>query len=257
MNLFITWDVSPEIFRVGEFSVRWYGLMFVFSFYFGYLIVQQMFRREGIAGNKLDKLSTWMIVATIVGARLGHVLFYQPEYYLKHPLEILMIWEGGLASHGAAVSIIVALWWFSKREKLHFMWLIDRIVVVVALSGFFIRMGNLFNSEIFGKPTNLPWGFIFARVDTFARHPTQLYEALSYLAIFFFLLWYYLKEKRQPSRGVLFGWFLILVFGVRILIEFLKEPQVTFEQSMVLNMGQILSIPLVITGIIILWRKNM
>lgn len=256
MTLYITWDVDPEIFSIGSFSVRWYGLMFAFSFYFGYLIVRQMFRREGIPESKLDSLSTWMIIATILGARLGHVLFYQPGYYLQHPLEILEIWEGGLASHGAAISIILVLWWFAKKQQWSFLWIIDRIVVVVALAGFFIRMGNLFNSEIIGRPTTLPWGFVFTSVDNVTRHPSQLYEALSYLATFFFLLWFYRKQNSQPARGFLFGWFLILVFGVRILIEFLKEPQVSFEQQMAFNMGQILSIPLVIAGVVILFLSR-
>jgi phosphatidylglycerol---prolipoprotein diacylglyceryl transferase len=253
MNLFIVWDASPEIFRIGSFEVRWYGLMFAASFYLGYLIVRNIFRIEGVAENKLDNLATWIIVATILGARLGHTLFYQPDYYLSNPVEILMIWEGGLASHGAAVSIILVLWWFARKQQWSFLWLIDRIAIVVPLAGFFIRMGNFFNSEIFGKPTSLPWAFVFARVDNIPRHPTQLYEAFSYLSIFLFLFFYYRKLNRNPSRGFLFGWFLILVFGVRILIEFLKEPQVAFEQSMALNMGQWLSIPLVLAGIGILW----
>ncbi|MBE0664017.1 MAG: prolipoprotein diacylglyceryl transferase [Bacteroidales bacterium] len=252
MIAFITWEVSPQIFSIGSFEVRWYGLMFAFSFYFGYLIVRNMFRKEGIAENKLDSLATWVIIATIIGARLGHTLFYQPEHYLRHPLDILKIWEGGLASHGAAISIVLALWWFVRKEKWDFLWLMDRIVIAVALAGFFIRMGNLFNSEIYGKPTDLPWGFVFTSVDDIPRHPTQLYEALSYLSIFLILLWYYRKSDGKPKRGIIFGWFLILIFGARILIEFLKEPQVMFEQTMALNMGQWLSIPLVIAGIAVL-----
>ncbi len=256
MNLFITWNVNPEIFSIGGFSIRWYSLMFVFSFYFGYLIVSRMLKKEGVAEKMFDKLLTWMVIATIVGARLGHVLFYQPDYYLKHPLEILLIWEGGLASHGAAIGITIALWWFARKEKIDFWLLADRIVIAVALAGFFIRMGNLFNSEVFGRPTTLPWGFIFTSVDSIPRHPSQLYEALAYLLIFFFLFWYYHKKQRKPERGVLFGWFLILIFGVRIIIEFLKEPQVDFEQTMSFNMGQILSIPLVIAGMYFVLRKK-
>jgi phosphatidylglycerol---prolipoprotein diacylglyceryl transferase len=255
MISFITWDVSPQIFSLGGFEVRWYGLMFAFSFYIGYLIVRNMFRKESIAENKLDSLATWVIVASVVGARLGHTLFYQPEHYLRHPLEILKIWEGGLASHGAAIAIVLSLWWFVRKEKWDFLWLMDRIVIAVALAGFFIRMGNLFNSEIYGKPTDLPWGFVFTRVDDIPRHPSQLYEALSYFLIFLLLLWHYYKSDGKPKRGIIFGWFLILIFGVRILIEFLKEPQVMFEETMTLNMGQWLSIPLVIAGIALLvWR---
>lgn len=257
MNLFIVWDINPEIINIGVISIRWYGLLFAFSFYLGYLIMRNMFRKEGIPESKLESLAIWMIIATILGARLGHILFYQPDYYLKNPLEILMIWEGGLASHGAVISIALVLWWFVKKQKWDFLWLIDRIVVVGALASFFIRMGNLFNSEIYGKPTTLPWAFVFVNVDDIPRHPSQLYEAISYLLIFIFLLWYYHKKDRKPARGLLSGWFLILLFGVRFLIEFLKEPQVMLEQALVLNMGQWLSIPLVITGVLVLmWAKK-
>ncbi len=248
MQAYIVWNVSPEIFSLGPISIRWYGLMFVFSFYFGFVIVQQMFRREQISEKLLDNLALWMILATIIGARLGHVLFYEPEYYLSHPLKILKVWEGGLASHGAAVSIILTLYWFSKKYNWSTLWLIDRITVPVALAGFFIRMGNLMNSEVFGKPTTLPWGFVFSSYDEIPRHPSQLYEALSYLLIFGYLYRYYLSTKGNPPKGYLFGMFLSLIFGVRILIEFLKEPQVDFEQSMWLNMGQWLSIPFVLIG---------
>jgi prolipoprotein diacylglyceryl transferase len=198
----------------------------------------------------------YMLIATVVGARLGHVLFYEPASYLAHPLDILKIWQGGLASHGAAIGIIVALYLFSRKTRQPFFWVIDRIVIVVALSGFFIRTGNLFNSEIYGNVTDLSWGFIFERAgETLPRHPTQIYEGLTYLALFFFLLWYYYKKDGKPRPGLLFALFLIVVFGFRLLVEFIKEPQVAFESSMALNMGQLLSIPLVIAGIVILAMK--
>lgn len=252
MLSYIIWDIRPEIFNIWFLEIRWYGLMFVLAFYSGYLIGRNMFRKEGVPEKTLDNLVVWVIVATIIGARLGHTLFYEPDYYLSNPVEILKIWEGGLASHGAAITIVPALWWFARRQQWDLVWLLDRTSVVVALAGFFIRMGNLFNSEIYGKPTTLPWGFIFTRVDNIPRHPAQLYEALSYLFIFIFLYQYYLRSKYKPQRGFLFAWFLILVFGARILIEFLKAPQVLFEQTMTLNMGQWLSIPMVISGILVL-----
>ncbi len=251
----IVWDVSPEIFSIGSFSVRWYGLMFAVSFYLGFLIVQRMFRKEGLDESILERLATWMILATIVGARLGHTLFYEPGYYLKHPLEILKIWEGGLASHGAAIAIILALLLFARKYEWNFLWLIDRIAVPVALAGFFIRLGNLINSEVFGRPTTLPWGFVFVQHDDLPRHPTQLYEAFSYLLIFIYLIRYYFLKDGKPPRGYLMGMFLILIFGVRILIEFVKEPQVSFEQNMILNMGQLLSIPFVAVGIFLVYRS--
>ena len=256
---FINWNVSPEIFSIGGFSVRWYGVLFASSFFFGYFILLRMFKKEGIPVRVLDELTTWMIVGTIVGARLGHCLFYEPEFYLKNPLKILMVWEGGLASHGAAIGIIVTLYLFARFRKLPFLWVIDRIVIVVALSGLLIRLGNLMNSEIYGIPTQLPWGFRFLRSSVPAeildpRHPTQLYEGLSYLGIFLYLWWYYYHKNGKPAPGYLFGMFLALIFGVRILIEFVKEPQVGFERNMILNLGQSLSIPFVLIGIaLVLW----
>ncbi|MCK9203009.1 MAG: prolipoprotein diacylglyceryl transferase [Bacteroidales bacterium] len=258
MFQFITWNPSPEIFRIGSFAIRWYGLLFASSFFFGYLIMQRFFKKEDIPIKLLDELTTYMIIGTIVGARLGHVFFYEPSWYLAHPVKILAVWEGGLASHGAAIGIILALLIFSYVRKKPFLWVIDRIVIVVALSGFCIRMGNLMNSEIYGLPTDLPWGFRFIRSSIpseglVPRHPTQIYEGLSYLLIFFFLLWYYYKKDGKPAQGLLFGMFLVLVFGIRFFIEFIKEPQVGFERGMSLNMGQLLSIPFILTGIILIY----
>jgi len=254
--LFINWNPDPEIFRLGSVAIRWYGLLFALSFVFGYIILQRMFRKEQIPIRLLDSLTTYMIIGTLIGARLGHCLFYEPAFYLAHPLKILYIWEGGLASHGSAIGIILALIVFSSVKKRPFLWVIDRIVIVVALSGFLIRMGNLMNSEIFGHVTSLPWGFRFMRASNPVeaidpRHPTQIYEALCYLATFFYLLWYYYRHDGKPAPGYLFGIFLILIFGVRFFIEFLKEPQVGFEAGMALNMGQILSIPFVLASVVI------
>ncbi|MDO8897712.1 MAG: prolipoprotein diacylglyceryl transferase [Bacteroidales bacterium] len=261
MLLHIVWDVSPEIFQfpdwlplIGGNGVRWYGLLFAASFVVGYIIMQKVFRYEKIKYEVLDELSTYMLVATVIGARLGHCFFYEPAYYLANPLDILKVWEGGLASHGAAIGIIIALHFFSKKHKKTIIWTLDRVVIVVALAGFFIRMGNLMNSEIFGHITNLPWAFQFIRyydpaLNADPRHPTQIYEGLIYLATFFFLYRSYFKNdigNKQP--GFIFGWFLMLIFGSRFLIEFLKEPQVGFEASMALNMGQWLSIPFVLAG---------
>lgn len=256
--IFIHWNVDPEIFRIGSLAVRWYGLFFALSFYFGYLIMSKIFKKEDIPLKTLDQLSIYMIVGTVVGARLGHCLFYQPEYYLPHPLEILKIWEGGLASHGAAVAIPIALLLFARKSGLSWLWSLDRIVIVVALAGFMIRMGNLMNSEIYGHATNLPWGFIFVRSDLLLipRHPTQIYEALTYLMIFLFLLWTYRRKGKDLREGFLFGSFLVILFGMRFLLEFLKEPQVDFESKMKLNMGQLLSIPFILIGIYILYRTR-
>lgn len=257
---YINWNVDPEIFRVGSFAVRWYGLLFASSFFFGYFIMLRIFKKENIPVSVLDTLTTYMVIGTIVGARLGHCLFYEPAYYLAHPLQILMVWEGGLASHGAAVGIIITILIFGRVKKLPFLWVMDRVVIVVALSGLFIRFGNLMNSEIFGHITSLPWGFRFLRaghpMDLDPRHPTQLYEGLSYLLIFLFLWWYYYKKNGKPAQGMIFGMFLILVFGMRFLIEFAKEPQESFEKTMFLNLGQLLSIPLIIAGAVLVWKAG-
>jgi prolipoprotein diacylglyceryl transferase len=209
-----------------------------------------MFKNEGLKSEVLDRLTIYMAIGTVVGARLGHCLFYEPSYYLKHPLEILMVWHGGLASHGAAIGILLALWAFVAKEKKGYAWVLDRIAVVVALSGFLIRMGNLMNSEIYGTETTLPWGFVFLRDHQVApKHPTQIYEALAYLLIFFLLYRMYWRKKGDVYQGLLISIFLILVFTARFFIEFVKEPQVQFETKMFLNMGQWLSIPFVLAGL--------
>ncbi len=261
MLQFIVWSPSPEIFSIGSLAVRWYGLLFALSFFFGYIIMLRFFKKEGVPVKVLDELTTYMIIGTILGARLGHVFFYEPAWYLAHPIKILQIWEGGLASHGAGIGIIAALLIFSYVKKRPFLWVMDRIVIVVALAGFLIRMGNLMNSEIYGLPTTLPWGFKFVNSTTpedglVPRHPTQIYEGLSYLISFVVLLWYYYKKDGKPAVGMLFGMFLVMIFGVRILIEFIKEPQVGFEEGLTLNMGQLLSIPFVIAGLIFIYLAS-
>jgi prolipoprotein diacylglyceryl transferase len=248
--IIIPWDPNPEIFRIGSFAIRWYGLLFASSFFFGYFIMQRMFKNEGLGEAVLDRLTIYMAVGTIVGARLGHCFFYEPAFYLRHPLEIIQIWHGGLASHGAAIGILLALWLFERKEKKGYAWVLDRIAVVVALSGFLIRMGNLMNSEIYGIETTVPWGFVFLRNQEVApKHPTQIYEGLSYLFIFFLLFYMYWRKKGNVYQGLLISIFLILVFSARFLIEFLKEDQVAFESTMKLNMGQWLSIPFILMGL--------
>ena len=261
LTFYITWNVDPEIFHIGILSIRWYGVLFALSFAIGYIIITQFFKKENIPIKLVDELTTYMVIGTIIGARLGHCLFYEPGWYLSHPIEILKVWEGGLASHGAAIGILLAIFIFSIKIKRNFLWLMDRIVIPVALAGFFIRTGNLLNSEIIGKPSDLSWAFLFInasnpQLSIDPRHPTQIYEALSYLLIFFFLLIYYYKKNDSPKEGKIFGMFMVLVFGVRILIEFLKEPQVGFENTMLLNMGQLLSIPFILLGLFLIFRKG-
>ena len=252
----ITWSISPEIFSIGPIHIRWYGLLFATSFIFGFKIMEWIYTKEKKNLDDLNDLIWFMILGTVIGARLGNCIFYNPEYYLSNPIEILKVWTGGLASHGAAVGILIAIYLYSKKKKdQSFLYVMDRIVIGVALAAFFIRTGNLFNSEIIGQPTDLPWGFIFTSVDDIPRHPTQLYEAFSYLASFFVLAFVYKKTDGKFKEGLIFGIFLIWIFGFRIFVEFLKENQSGFEQGMMLNMGQILSIPLVIFGLYLLFRK--
>jgi len=249
----IPWDVNPEIFRIGSFAIRWYGLLFASAFMFGYFLFRKMFLNEGISEEVLDKLTIYTAIGTIVGARLGHCLFYEPSYYLSNPVEIIKVWHGGLASHGAAIVIPFALWLFVKKVKKPYLWILDRMAIIVALAGALIRLGNLMNSEIYGIETTLPWGFVFLRNGEIApKHPTQIYEALAYLFVFVLLLRLYWRKKGVFINGLLFSLFLIFVFAFRFLIEYVKEDQVAFESGMNLNMGQRLSVPLIIIGFILL-----
>ncbi|MCR9173039.1 MAG: prolipoprotein diacylglyceryl transferase [bacterium] len=273
----IHWDVEPTLIE-GWDTPNLYGLLFVSGLILGYFVIRRMFRKEGIPDEKLDSLVLYVIVATIVGARLGHVIFYGPYWgpdgYFSHPYNIIKIWEGGLASHGGGFAILFALWLYTKRvSKKSYLWILDKIAAPVAAAGIFIRLGNLVNSEIVGRETDLPWGFKFIYHDgslinmmpgqgqifwdnVMVRHPSQLYESLAYLSIFLFLLFLYWKREAWKREGVVFGWFMILVFGARFLIEFTKEPQVTERGEWLLNTGQLLSIPFVLTGVYLLWRAR-
>ena len=264
----ITWNVDPEIFSIGQLSIRWYGLMFASAFLSGYIVFTRFLATERLTSEMLDQLLIYIAVGTVIGARLGHCFFYEPDYFLANPLEILKIWKGGLASHGAAIGILLSLWLYVRKHKLSFLWIIDRIVIVVALGGAFIRFGNLFNSEIYGLPTDLPWGFEFVRdrlydsnsgeiLPTVARHPTQLYEALSYLMIFTVLFIFYRKRHMKVRDGFIFGVFMILLFAARFFIEYVKNDQVAFEAGMQFNMGQLLSLPFIFAGVImIVWTAK-
>jgi len=258
--LFVNWHVDPVIFHIGNLALRWYSLLFVSGFILGWYMFRWFFRREGVSEQLLDSLLYTLLIGTIVGARLGHCLFYQPDYYLgswEGFFEIFMPWKGGLASHGGAIALLLAMLWYTrrygKRNNFDFIWLMDHLCIAVAFAGCFIRLGNLFNSEIYGDVTALPWGFVFSlRGETEPKHPTQLYEALSYLILGLVLLLLYWKKLDRLPRGFFFGTFLVGCFGMRFLIEFIKEPQVGFEEAMALDMGQLLSIPFVVAGIVIL-----
>ncbi len=262
MPLAINWNVDPEIFSIGPVSVRYYGLLFMSGFILGYWMFLKFFKREGLPLPLLDTLLYLLLGCTIVGARLGHVLFYQPEYYLANPIEIFKVWEGGLASHGGTIAIMIGMWWFvrkyGRKHNFGYIWILDRLAIAVCFAAAFIRLGNLMNSEIYGNPTDLPWGFIFElRGETLPKHPTQLYEALCYLGtgiVLSCLYWFRLDKIKQ---GLLLGIFFIGIFASRFLIEYVKEPQVAFEEGMTLNMGQLLSIPFIIMGIVLIARSFM
>lgn len=268
--LSIRWSIDPELFNIGGFSLRYYSLCFVIAFYLGYWLMKNMYLKEGKPTEQLYPLLIYVLLGTVIGARLGQTLFYEFDYYRNHPLEIILPfktgangleWTGyqGLASHGGAIGIIIALLLYARRYKTDFLFLVDRLVIVVALAGFFIRLGNLFNSEILGTRSDLPWAFIFEKVDLIPRHPAQLYEALAYLLIFIFLWKFYNNTLNHYTKGFLFGLFLVTVFTARFLVEFVKEDQEAFEQGWILNMGQLLSLPFIGIGVaLILWalRQN-
>lgn len=256
--MIIEWNADPIIFTAGPLSPRWYGVLFASAFMISYQIMKKIFVAEGKQMKHLDQLTIAIIIGTIVGARVGHVLFYEPQVFLDDPLEVIAIWHGGLASHGGALGIIAALVWFHRKNSSFGMtWLFDRLAIVAAISGMCIRLGNLMNSEIIGKPTDGTWGFWFQRIDPvlLPRHPTQLYEAALCLVLFGLTYWMYGRGVAKRNPGMIFGMFLVLLFVGRFVVEFYKEHQVDFEASLPLDMGQILSIPFVVLGLIYLIRS--
>ena len=255
-TLAIHWDVNPEIFSLGAISIRWYSVLFISGFILGWYIFKWFFKREGISEKLLDPLLYTLLIGTIVGARLGHCLFYQPDYYLtaEHFWEIFQPWKGGLASHGGTIALFIAMWWFAKhygkKHDFDFIWILDHLCIAVCFAATFIRLGNLMNSEIYGDVTTLPWGFVFeGRGETEPKHPTQLYEALSYAILGVALILMYKNRVKWMYKGSYIGIFFIVLFGMRFLIEFIKEDQVAFEAGMALNMGQWLSIPFILIGV--------
>jgi prolipoprotein diacylglyceryl transferase len=267
---YIIWNPSPEIFTIPgiDWPVRWYGLMWALAFIASHFFMNRIFRTEGRTDKDLDTLTLYIILGTVIGARLGHCLFYGPwfdeynaagqlvnEGYLSHPLNMLKVYEGGLASHGGAIGILTGMLLYCRKTKESWLWLFDRLVVVVPLAAMCIRIGNLINSEIIGTVTDVPWAFVFVQDDNMPRHPAQLYEAIYcfFLFIFMYRLW---KNKRNTvGPGFMFGMLCVLLFIERFIDEFFKENQSDFEDSMVLNMGQWLSIPFILIGIFMIVRS--
>ena len=268
-NGILYWNLDPVIVMITDsFPLKYYGALFASGLLLGYYIVRNIYKKEKLPLDNLDSLLVYVIVGTILGARLGHCFFYEPDYFLKHPLEILLpiqkiggvykfVGFQGLASHGGTIGVLIAIVLYCKKFKVNFLWLLDRMAIGVPVTGAFIRLGNFMNSEIYGKPTNGNWGVVFQRDDLIPRHPTQLYEAFSYLLIFGILFWMYKSERIKQAKGLLFGTFLTLLFIARFLIEFFKENQESFENNMLINMGQILSIPFILIGLtLIIWKSK-
>ena len=262
--LFINWNPDVVAFTIGSFSVRWYSLCWCVGLLSVFLLEQKLFKEQGIADEKFDPLFIYAFIGILVGARLGHCLFYEPEYFLssgKHFVEMLLpirfkhdggwMLTGytGLASHGGTIGLILALWLYVRRTKLSFLLVLDNIAIVTPICACAIRLGNLMNSEIIGNPTDLPWAFIFERVDDVPRHPGQLYEAIAYFLFFFVGWWFYRRHREKVGTGFFFGLCIFLIFTFRFFIEYTKEIQVNFEQGMLFNMGQLLSVPFILLGI--------
>ena len=248
--LSIVWNVDPVLFSIGSIEVRYYGLTWAMAIGFGLYLFTKFCRHEKLNEELADSAFWYISLGTIIGARLGHCLFYDFDYYICHPLEILNTRQGGMASHGAALGMIVGLWLFARKNRMPYLWGLDRVAIAATIGGAFVRFGNLMNSEIYGEPTDLPWGFIFARNgETVAMHPTQIYEALCYLLTFgVLMLMYYRYDQGRKHPSMLFGVGLIGIFLSRFVIEYIKNPQKSFELDMDLMMGQWLSIPFIILG---------
>lgn len=265
----INWNVDPEIVTLFDtFPLRYYGLCWVLGLALGYMIVKWIYKKENVPLENLEQLSMYIFIGALLGARLGHCFFYEPNYYFQNPLEILLpikivggsvefIGFRGLASHGGVLGTIIGIVAYARKTRTNLFWILDRVAIGGAVTAAFIRIGNLMNSEIYGKPTNGNWGVIFERDDLIPRHPTQVYEALAYFLIFGVLLFIYRSKKIARQNGRLVGILLILLFSARFIIEFFKENQVAFEDSMTVNMGQLLSIPYILIGFaMIYYRKS-
>jgi prolipoprotein diacylglyceryl transferase len=254
LQLNIIWAVDPVAFSLGSLEVRWYGILWVTGFFACFYAFRELLKYDNLPDEYAEKALWYMMIGTIVGARVGDCLFYHPLYYLQNPIEILYTWRGGLSSHGGACGILVALYLLSRKTKKPYIWTLDRVVIVIGVMGFCIRMGNLMNSEIYGIETAMPWGFIFERNrEVLAKHPTQIYEALFYALTYIVLRFVYRKSDNRPRPFLIFGLFLVMVFGFRFCVEFIKNPQELYEASWFLKMGQLLSLPFLIMGFIALF----
>ena len=248
------WNVNPNILELGPLQLRWYGLLFVGSFFLGYHILTWIYKREGKNPEVVENLLIYLMVGAVIGSRLVHCLFYEPDFYLSHPLEILYVWKGGLASHGGLLGVFISMYIFARNYNESYMWIVSRVAIPGALTAAFVRFGNLFNSEILGKPSDAPWAIIFERIDLIPRHPVQLYEAFAYLTILLILFTIYRKVTPTFATKILPGTFLVLLFTARFFIEYAKTRQAAYTTDLPFSTGQMLSVPYIILGILwIIW----
>jgi len=249
----LIWNVDPVLLSLGSFKIHWYGALFATAILSGLQLMKWIFATENIKEESLDPLLGYAVFGIIIGARLGHCFFYDPSYYFSNPLKILAIWEGGLASHGGGLGVIIATAFYARKHNMSYLWLLDRLAIATALFGVFVRSANFVNSEILGVTTDVPWAIVFSRIDNLPRHPAQLYEAFAYLAIFVVLIGIYRKYKASSPHGLLLGTFLVLTFTARFLIESVKQKQAAYTTEVALNTGQLLSIPFFIAGIVLIF----
>ncbi|WP_076537253.1 prolipoprotein diacylglyceryl transferase [Shewanella sp. UCD-KL21] len=245
----IVWNVDPVMLSFMGLKIHWYGVLFATAIISGFLVMRRIYVLEALDVESLDDLVIYCVVGIVVGARLGHVLFYEPGYYFANPLKIFAIWKGGLASHGGTVGVLLAMCLYKRKVQLPFLFLMDRIAIATGIFCFFVRMANFTNSEIVGVPTDKPWGIIFQRIDMLPRHPAQLYEAITYLTLFILMWLLYRFTDMKQKQGALLGLFLALVYGSRYLIEFVKVRQADFAQDWSMSVGQMLSVPFVLLGL--------
>ncbi|RLA24972.1 MAG: prolipoprotein diacylglyceryl transferase [Gammaproteobacteria bacterium] len=255
MDYFI-WDFDPVLASLKHLQIHWYGAMFALALLSNYLFMHWVYWRELGSTEDVDRLLWYCIGGSILGARLAHVLFYNPGYYFAEPLKIFAIWEGGLASHGGVFGVLISLYIYQRKASFDYFWILDRAAIAAALSGCLVRIGNFLNSEIAGTATTVPWAVIFKRLDNIPRHPVQLYEAISYAGIFVFLLYLYKNSANFDLRGRLCAWFLILIFSTRFILEFYKVSLISYDSNSWLSAGQLLSIPFIVTGVYILYRAQ-
>ncbi len=266
---YIQWNADPVMFHLGNIPVRWYSILLGTGFITGYIIVRIIFKKENVDRYILESYGLWIIIGIMIGGRLGHCLFYEYDYYIHNPLEMIKPWTGtlgkdaeftgfrGFSSHGWIAGLFITLWINSRLKKVSFLWALDRFAIAAPLAGAFVRIGNLMNSEMIGIPANVPWAFVFEKIDDIPRHPAQIYESLAYLLTFILVYFYHDRKRNTVLNGAYTGWVLIGVFISRFLIEFIKIDQVPSEAIMEFNLGQKLSIPFILLGLILIFRKQL